>query len=166
MSEGCQCRSARWCIERSMELDPARCYRALQARDPRFDGRFFTAVRTTGIYCRPICPAPTPKAVNITYYACAAAAEAAGYRACLRCRPQAAPGPPAWMGSSAVVSRAMRLIAADALDDDDVEALASRVGLGARQLRRLFAEHLGASPAQVARARRVHFARALLDDTD
>ncbi len=150
----------------TMELDPTRCYRALLTRDARFDGRFFTAVRTTGIYCRPICPAPTPKAVNVRFFACAAAAEAAGFRACLRCRPQAAPGTPAWLGSAAVVSRAMRLIAADALDDGDVEGLAGRVGLGGRQLRRLFAEHLGASPAQVARARRVHFARALVDDTD
>jgi len=149
-----------------MELDATRCYRALLARDARFDGRFFTAVRTTGIYCRPICPPPTPKAVNVRFFACAAAAEAAGFRACLRCRPQAAPGTPAWMGSSAVVSRALRLIGADALDDGDVESLAARVGLGGRQLRRLFAEHLGASPAQVARARRVHFARALVDDTD
>ncbi len=166
MSEVCQFRTRRWCMTSGMELDAARCYRALLARDARFDGRFFTAVRTTGIYCRPICPAPTPKAVNVTFFACAAAAEAAGFRACLRCRPQAAPGTPAWLGSAAVVSRALRLIGADALDDDDVEALAARVGLGGRQLRRLFAEHLGASPAQVARARRVHFARALVDDTD
>jgi AraC family transcriptional regulator of adaptative response / DNA-3-methyladenine glycosylase II len=149
-----------------MELDATRCYRAILARDARFDGRFFVAVRTTGIYCRPICPAPTPKAVNVRFYACAAAAAAAGYRACLRCRPEAAPGTPAWMGSSAVVSRALRLIAADALDDGDVEGLAARVGLGARQLRRLFAEHLGASPAEIARVRRVHFARALLDDSN
>ena len=166
MSEVCQFGTRRWCMTSGMELDAARCYRALLARDARFDGRFFTAVRTTGIYCRPICPAPTPKAVNVRFFACAAAAEAAGFRACLRCRPQAAPGTPAWLGSAAVVSRALRLIGADALDDDDIEALAARVGLGGRQLRRLFAEHLGASPAQVARARRVHFARALVDDTD
>ena len=149
-----------------MELDATRCYRALLARDARFDGRFFVAVRTTGIYCRPICPAPPPKAVNVRFFVCAAAAAAAGFRACLRCRPEAAPGTPAWLGSSAVVSRALRLIAADALDDGDVEGLAARVGLGARQLRRLFAEHLGASPAQIARVRRVHFARALLDDSE
>src|ERR1700746_2817773 len=108
-----------------MELDHEACYRALSTRDARFDGRFFTAVRTTGIYCRPICPAPTPKAVNVCFYACAAAAEAAGFRACLRGRPQAAPGTPAWLGSAAVVSRALRLISADALDDGDVEALAA-----------------------------------------
>ncbi len=149
-----------------MELDPTRCYRALLARDARFDGRFFVAVRTTGIYCRPICPAPPPKAQNVRFYACAAAAEAAGFRPCLRCRPETAPGTPAWSGSSAVVARALRLISADALDAGDVEALAARVGIGGRQLRRLFADHLGASPAQIARARRVHFARTLLDDTD
>src|SRR6516164_11712926 len=93
-----------------MELDAARCYRALETRDRRFDGRFFTAVRTTGIYCRPICPAPTPKRENVTFFACAAAAEDAGYRPCLRCRPETAPGTPAWNGTSAVVARALRLI--------------------------------------------------------
>jgi AraC family transcriptional regulator of adaptative response / DNA-3-methyladenine glycosylase II len=149
-----------------MELDPTRCYRALETRDRRFDGRFFTAVRTTGIYCRPVCPAPTPKAKNCTFYACAAAAEEAGYRPCLRCRPETAPGTPAWNGTSAVVARAMRLIESGALDDGDSAALAARLGLGERQLRRLFVQHLGAAPAQIARSRRVHFARRLLDDTD
>jgi AraC family transcriptional regulator of adaptative response / DNA-3-methyladenine glycosylase II len=149
-----------------MELDAVRCYRAIETRDRRFDGRFFTAVRTTGIYCRPICPAPTPKARNVVFYACAAAAEEAGFRPCLRCRPETAPGTPAWNGTSAVVARALRLIESGALDDGDAAALASRLGIGERQLRRLFVQHLGAAPAQVARSRRVHFARRLLDETD
>ena len=151
-----------------MHLDDATCYRAMRARDRRFDGRFFIGVRTTGIYCRPVCPARPPKLENITFYACAAAAEAAGFRACKRCRPETAPGTPAWVGSSAVVARALRLIGAGALDDEDgggVDALAARLGVGERQLRRLFEQHLGAAPGAVARAQRLHFARALLDDT-
>jgi len=148
-----------------MELDPRRCYAALRARDARFDGRFFVGVRTTGVYCRPICPARTPLARNVRFFACAAAAEAAGFRACRRCRPETAPGTPAWSGTSAAVARALRLIAAGECDGADVEALAARVGVGGRQLRRLFAAHVGASPAQVARARRVHFARALIAET-
>jgi len=149
-----------------MELDPTACYQALGSRDRRFDGRFFVAVRTTGIYCRPICPAPTAKVKNVEFYPCAAAAEAAGYRPCRRCRPETAPGTPAWVGSSAVVARALRLIRAGALDEADIDSLALRLGIGARQLRRLFDKHLGASPAAVARARRVHFARVLLDQSE
>lgn len=148
-----------------MELDAVRCYRALLSRDRRFDGRFFTGVVTTGIYCRPVCPVAPPKRENIRFFACAAAAEAAGFRPCMRCRPETAPGTPAWVGSSAVVSRALRLIADGGLDEGGVDTLAERLGMGARQLRRLFATHLGASPVEVARARRVHFARQLLDDT-
>jgi AraC family transcriptional regulator of adaptative response / DNA-3-methyladenine glycosylase II len=149
-----------------MDLDATRCYRAILSRDRRFDGRFFSGVRTTGIYCRPICPARTPKPENIEFFSCAAAAEAAGYRPCLRCRPEASPGTPAWLGSSAVVSRALKLIGEGALDEGDVDALAARLGVGARQLRRLFGKHLGASPIAVAIARRVHFARRLLDETE
>ena len=149
-----------------MDLDSARCYRALQSRDRRFDGRFFVAVTTTGIYCRPICPSPTPRSHNVRFFACAAAAQGEGFRPCLRCRPEAAPGTPAWEGSPAVVRRALRLIAQGGLDDDDVEAFASRLGVGGRQLRRLFESHLGASPAAVARANRAHFARRLLDETE
>jgi AraC family transcriptional regulator, regulatory protein of adaptative response / DNA-3-methyladenine glycosylase II len=149
-----------------MEFDPARCYRAVLSRDRRFDGRFFTGVVTTGIYCRPVCPVVPPKFQNMRFYACAAAAEAAGFRPCKRCRPETAPGTPAWLGTSAVVSRGLRLIAEGGLDDNDLDALASRLGLGERQLRRLFAQHLGASPFDVARARRVHFARSLIDQTD
>jgi len=149
-----------------MEIDPARCYRAALSRDRRFDGRFFTGVVTTGIYCRPVCPVVAPKFENMRFYACAAAAEAAGFRPCKRCRPETSPGTPAWVGTSAVVSRGLRLISEGGLDDGNLEALASRLGMGERQLRRLFAQHLGASPLDVARARRVHFARTLIDQTD
>ncbi len=141
-------------------------YQALASRDSRFDGEFFVGVRTTGIYCRPICPARTPHRKNVTFYECAAAAETAGYRPCRRCRPETAPGTPAWRGTSATVSRALRLISDGALDRSDVESLATRVGVGDRQLRRLFEQHLGASPRAVAQTRRVHFARRLLDQTD
>jgi AraC family transcriptional regulator of adaptative response / DNA-3-methyladenine glycosylase II len=146
-----------------VELDDSACYRALLTRDARFDGKFFVAVRTTGIYCRPICPARTPKRENVSFYRCAAAAEAAGFRACRRCHPEASPGTPAWNGTSAAVSRALRLIEDGALDDGRSDALAARVGLGERHLRRLFERHLGASPVEIAQARRTHFARALID---
>src|SRR5256886_6836782 len=148
-----------------MTLDEETCYRAAQSRDARFDGRFFTAVTTTGIYCRPICPARTPLRKNVRFFACAAAAEEAGFRPCRRCRPDAAPGTPAWNGPSATVSRAVRLIEGGALDEASVDELAQRVGIGGRQLRRLFAEHLGTAPPLVGRSRRAHFARALLDAT-
>ena len=150
----------------TITLDPARCYAAVRSRDRRFDGRFFAGVVTTGVYCRPVCPVRPAKPENVRWFACAAAAEAAGFRPCRRCRPEASPGTPAWSGTSAVVARALRLIAAGALDEGGVDGLADRLGLGARQLRRLFATHLGASPAEVARARRAHFARTLLDETD
>jgi AraC family transcriptional regulator, regulatory protein of adaptative response / DNA-3-methyladenine glycosylase II len=148
-----------------MKLDDGVCYRALTTRDARFDGRFFVGVRTTGIYCRPICPARTPKRENVTFFSCAAAAEAAGFRPCLRCRPETSPGTPAWNGTSAVVSRALRLIGDGAADEGGSETLPARVGLGERQLRRLFQRHLGASPAEIAWARRVHFAKTLIDET-
>jgi len=171
-----------------MDLDASACYRALTTRDARFDGRFFVCVRTTGVYCRPVCPAPTPKLHNVVFLPCAAAAEAAGFRPCRRCRPETSPGAPAWNGTAAVVSRALRLIADGALDEAESERLvhktastedgsrptganaysffAARLGLGERQLRRLFVQHLGASPAAVARARRVHFAKRLVDETE
>jgi AraC family transcriptional regulator of adaptative response / DNA-3-methyladenine glycosylase II len=148
-----------------MQLDPAVCYRALQSRDARFDGRFFTAVRSTGVYCRPVCPARTPRRENCVFLPCAAAAQEAGYRPCLRCRPEASPGTPAWLGTSATVSRALRLIADGALDADGVDALASRLGIGSRHLRRLFLEHLGATPVAIAQNRRVLFAKKLIDET-
>lgn len=147
-------------------LDPGVCYRALGSRDARFDGRFFVGVVTTGIYCRPICPAPTPKRRNVRFFPCAAAAAEAGFRPCLRCRPEASPWTPAWQGTSATVSRALRLIDEGALDAEDVESLAARLGLGSRHLRRLFEEHVGASPLAVAQTRRIHFAKKLLDETD
>ena len=136
-----------------------------RARDARFDGRFFVAVRTTGVYCRPICPAPTPKRENCRFVPHAAAAHEAGFRPCRRCRPEASPGTPAWLGTSATVSRALRLIAEGALDEGDVARLAERLGVGERHLRRLFLRHLGASPLAVAQTRRVHFAKKLIDET-
>ncbi len=148
-----------------MQLDPDLCYRALSTRDARFDGRFFTAVRSTGIYCRPICPARTPKRENCLFLPCAAAAQEAGFRPCLRCRPEASPGTPAWLGTSASVSRALRLIGDGELDRGSVEVLAARVGIGERHLRRLFLAHLGATPVAVAQTRRVLFAKKLIDET-
>jgi len=131
------------------------CERARVARDRRYDGRFFTAVKTTGIYCRPVCPVRPAKATNVSFYPSAAAAEAAGFRPCLRCRPEAAPFSPAWKGSRATVDRGLRLIVNGALDAGGVEVLATRLGVGARHLSRLFHKHLRASPIQVARTTRV-----------
>jgi AraC family transcriptional regulator, regulatory protein of adaptative response / DNA-3-methyladenine glycosylase II len=145
--------------------DPDVCYRAFQARDLRFDGRVFAGVRTTGIYCRPVCPARTPKRENMTFHPSAAAAQAAGFRPCLRCRPETSPDMGAWRGTSATVSRALALIEAGGLDGDDVEALAARLGIGERQLRRLFRQHLGASPVAVAQTRRVLLAKQLIQET-
>jgi AraC family transcriptional regulator of adaptative response / DNA-3-methyladenine glycosylase II len=148
-------------------LDPDVCYRALQTRDARFDGRFFTAVTSTGIYCRPICPARTPMRKHCRFYSTAAAAEQGGFRACLRCRPEIAPQSPAWRGTASTVSRAMARIAEGALDGPgaSVERLAETLGVGERQLRRLFDQHIGASPLAVAQTRRVLFAKQLLHDT-
>ncbi len=148
-----------------MELDPALCYQALLARDPRFDGRFFTAVRTTGIYCRPICPARYPAFANCRFLPTAAAAQEAGYRPCLRCRPETAPGLGAWRGTSSTVTRALTLIDHGALDTGSIGALATRLGLGERQLRRLFQTHVGASPIAVAQTRRVLLAKQLIHET-
>lgn len=139
--------------------------RARLSRDARFDGRFFVGVKTTGIYCRPICPANLPKSENITFYRTAAAAGEAGYRPCLRCRPECAPGTPAWEGTSTTVQRGLRLIAEGALDDGSIEALADRLGVTSRHLRRLFNKHLGASPLAVAHTQRLHFAKRLIDQT-
>ena len=149
-----------------MDLDQDACYRALQTRDPRFDGRFFTAVRSTGIYCRPICPAPTPKRANCMFVACAAAAQEAGFRPCLRCRPESSPGTPAWAGTSTTVARGLRLIEEGALDGGSCEELAARLGIGERHLRRLFVEHVGAPPQAIALTRRVAFAKQLIDESD
>jgi AraC family transcriptional regulator of adaptative response / DNA-3-methyladenine glycosylase II len=148
-----------------MDLDHGACYRALVTRDTRFDGKFFTGVKTTGIYCRPICPARTPKRQSVTFFPTAAAAQEAGFRPCLRCRPETAPDTPAWRGTSSTVSRGLRLIELGALDDGDVEQLAERLGVGARHLRRLFRQHLGASPVSVAQTRRVLLAKQLLHES-
>jgi AraC family transcriptional regulator of adaptative response/methylated-DNA-[protein]-cysteine methyltransferase len=141
-------------------------YSALQRRDPALDGVVFAAVRTTGIYCRPVCRVRTPLARNVLFYPSAAAAERAGYRPCFRCRPETAPFCPAWKGTRTTVERALTLIAAAALDQDSVATLAARLGIGARHLSRLFAEHLDASPAQMAQSLRIQRAKRLLDDTD
>jgi AraC family transcriptional regulator of adaptative response/methylated-DNA-[protein]-cysteine methyltransferase len=147
-------------------LDIDECERARVGRDRRYDGRFFTGVRTTGVYCRPVCPVRPARAANVEFYPSAAAAEAAGYRPCLRCRPEAAPFSPAWKGSRSTIDRAVRLINAGALEEDGVEALAERLGVGPRHLGRLFHRHVGASPLQVAHTMRVQRAKRLLDTTD
>ncbi len=146
-------------------LDPFVCRRACRARDARFDGQFFVGVLTTGIYCRPICPVPPPRARNVRYFPSAAAAAEAGLRPCLRCRPESSPGSPAWQGTSTTVSRALRLVSEGALDERNVDQLAGCLGIGSRHLRRLFIRHLGASPIAVARTRRLHFAKKLIDET-
>ena len=153
-------------MENALRLDQEACYRAVLTRDARFDGRFFGCVKTTGIYCRPVCPARTPKRENMVFVVSAAAAEEAGFRACLRCRPETAPDMGAWRGTSNTVSRALTLIEAGALDEGDVDTLAGRLGVGERHLRRLFRQHLGAAPVSVAQTRRVLLAKALIHQTD
>lgn len=148
-----------------MDMDRSACYRAISTRDARFDGRLFVGVKTTGIYCRPICPARTPKFENVSFYASAAAAQEAGFRPCLRCRPETSPDLAFWRGTSNTVSRALALIEAGGLDEADVESLADRLGVGARQLRRLFHKHVGASPIAVAQTRRVLLAKQLIHET-
>ena len=148
-----------------MALDWQACSQARLSRDARFDGKFFIGVLTSGVYCRSICPAPTAKEKNVRYFPTAAAAAEAGFRPCLRCRPECSPGTPAWLGTSNTVSRALRLIDESGLEDGGVEALADRLGVGARHLRRLFLQHLGATPSAVARTRRLHFAKKLIDET-
>ena len=153
------------CDHISVDLNHAACYRAICARDVRFDGRLFTGVKSTGIYCRPVCPARTPRSENVTFYRSAAAAQEAGFRPCLRCRPETAPDLGAWRGTSNTVSRALALIELGALDEADVETFAQRLGVGERQLRRLFWRHLGASPIAVAQTRRVLLAKQLIHET-
>jgi AraC family transcriptional regulator, regulatory protein of adaptative response / DNA-3-methyladenine glycosylase II len=149
-----------------MKLDRNICYRALQTKDARFDGHFFTAVLTTKIYCRPICPARIPALQNCLFMPSAAAAHDAGFRPCLRCRPEVAPNLRGRLEPGATVfDRAMSAIAAGALDDSGVQALADRFGVSDRHLRRLFSEHLGASPVAVAQTRRILFAKQLIDET-
>ncbi|MGH9452578.1 MAG: bifunctional transcriptional activator/DNA repair enzyme AdaA, partial [Terriglobia bacterium] len=148
-----------------MNLDWQVCSRARLSRDARFDGRFFIGVLSTGVYCRPICPTPTAKESIVRYFPSAAAAAEAGFRPCLRCRPECSPGTPAWLGTPNTVSRALRLIDESGLEDGGVEALAERLGVGSRHLRRLFLQHLGATPSAVAQTRRLHFAKKLIDET-
>lgn len=148
-----------------MNLDPDDFEQARQARDPHFDGRVFIGVVTTGIYCRPVCPVRIPNKENIRLYSTAAAAAEAGFRPCLRCRPESSPGTPAWMGSSYTVSRALQLIARGALDEGSVTSLATALGIGPRQLTRLFQQHLGVTPIAVANTQRLHFAKKLIDET-
>jgi AraC family transcriptional regulator, regulatory protein of adaptative response / DNA-3-methyladenine glycosylase II len=148
-----------------MYLDWQVCSRARLSRDARFDGKFFIGVLGSGVYCRPICPAPTAKEKNVRYFPTAAAAAEAGFRPCLRCRPECSPGTPAWLGTPNTVSRGLRLIGESGLDDGGVEVLAARLGVGSRHLRRLFLQHLGATPIAVAHTRRLHFAKKLIDET-
>jgi len=148
-------------------LDWDECDRARLARDPASDGRFYTGVQTTRIYCRPVCPVRPAQSRNVRFYASAAAAELAGFRPCLRCRPETAPFSPAWNGSRTTVARGLRLISRGALDGTaaSVSTLAARLGVGERHLVRLFTKHVGASPSQVARTARVQRAKRLLDAT-
>jgi len=146
-------------------LNPELCDRARLARDPNYDGLFFSGVKTTKIYCRPVCPVHPAKSSNVSFYKSAAAAERAGFRPCLRCRPETAEGSPAWRGTATTVGRAMRIIDSGYLDHSSVEDLAARLGVGSRHLSRLFNKHLGASPSQVAATRRVQVAKRLLHDT-
>jgi AraC family transcriptional regulator of adaptative response / DNA-3-methyladenine glycosylase II len=148
-----------------MNLDLRVCSRARLARDARFDGKFFIGVLSTRIYCRPICRARTSQEKNVRYFLTAAAAAEAGFRPCLRCRPECSPGTPAWAGTQNTVSRALRLISETGLEDGGVEALAEHLGIGSRHLRRLFLRHLGATPSAVAQTRRLHFAKKLIDET-
>ncbi len=147
-------------------MEAEACYRALQARDARFDGLFFTAVRSTRIFCRPVCPARTPLRRNVEFFSNAAAAQAAGYRPCLRCRPEVSPDLPVWGGTSATVNRALRLIDGGALDQGSTRELSERLGLTDRHLRRLFLEHIGVPPVVVAQTRRTLFAKKLITETN
>ncbi|HFC11322.1 MAG TPA: DNA-3-methyladenine glycosylase 2 family protein, partial [Anaerolineae bacterium] len=149
-----------------MNLTHAQCYEIVKSRDARFDGRFFTAVKTTGIYCRPICPARRPLAKNVQFYATAAAAAKAGFRPCLRCRPESSPGMEDWLDRSELVSRAVRLIDEGVFDASGATGLASHLHISPRQLQRLFGQHLGASPVAVAQTRRALFARKLIKETN
>ena len=149
-----------------MTLDHDQCYRAVAARDARFDGVFYTAVRTTGIYCRPSCSAVTPRPQNVTFHRSAAAAQEAGYRACRRCRPDATPGSPEWDLRADAVGRAMNLIGDGVVEREGVDGLAHRLGYSTRHLTRMLTDELGAGPLSLARSRRTHAARVLIETTD
>lgn len=149
-----------------MQLDQDACYRAVKGRDRRFDGVFYTAVRTTGIYCRPSCPAITPKRGNVTFFPTAAGAQGAGFRACRRCLPDATPGSPEWDTAADVAARAMRLVADGVVEREGVEGLASSLGYSSRQLNRVVTQHYGAGPLALARSRRAQTARVLIETSD
>ena len=146
--------------------DADTCYRAMEAKDPRFDGWFFVAVRSTGIYCRPSCPSRTPLRRNVAFHSTAASAQRAGYRACKRCRPDASPGSPEWNVRGDLAGRALRLIADGIVDREGVPGLARRVGYSERQLHRVLVTEVGAGPIALARAQRAQTARILLETTD
>ncbi len=173
MSENCQHLADGYTILMDMNAtapptqadEHARRYAAVQSRDERFDGLFFTGVTTTGIFCRPVCPAKTPRAENVRFFSTAAAASSAGFRPCLRCRPEAAPDSPEWNWPSTVVSRAVRLIADGALEEQNLDDLAARLHLSARQLRRYFVNELGVPPVKVAQTQRLLFAKQLITET-
>lgn len=147
-------------------LDWEACNRARLARDRAFDGRFFTGVRSTRIYCRPVCPVRPARSENVSFYPTAAAAERAGFRPCLRCRPESAPGSPAWTGTATTVTRGMRMIDDGYLDRQPVADLATALGIGPRHLLRLFLRHAGATPSELAATKRVQRAKRLIDETD
>ena len=147
-------------------LDTATCTKAFHERDPAYDGVFFIAVKTTKIYCRPVCKVKQPLDKNVTFLPSAAACEDAGYRPCLRCRPETVPFSPAWNGTKSTVSRALKLIENGGLDHTDMEAFAGKLGIGSRHLTRLFQTHLGTTPSRVAKTVRVQKAKRLLDETD
>lgn len=165
MTENRRSRSLPWVIMGNV-LDDDQRYRAVHSRDPRFDGVFYTAVRTTGIYCRPSCPAQTPRRENTRFFPTAAAAQEAGFRACKRCRPDLAPGSPEWNGRADMVGRAMRLIQDGAVDRTGVDGLAHDLGYSTRQLRRLLVSEVGAGPVALARSERAQTARVLTETTD
>jgi AraC family transcriptional regulator of adaptative response / DNA-3-methyladenine glycosylase II len=146
-------------------LNTTECDRARIARDRRYDGKFFSGVRTTRIYCRPVCPVRPAKSANVSFFPTAAAAERAGFRPCLRCRPEAAPGTPAWRGTAATVARGIRLIDEGFLDRASVGRLADKLGIGERHLHRLFLRHAGATPIEVAATRRVQRAKQLVENS-
>jgi AraC family transcriptional regulator, regulatory protein of adaptative response / methylated-DNA-[protein]-cysteine methyltransferase len=147
-------------------LDRMTCDRARLARDPVFDGLFFSGVRSTRIYCRPVCPVRPARSENVTFYPTAAAAERAGFRPCLRCRPETAPGSPVWMGTATTVARGMRLIDEGFLERASIADLADALGVGPRHLLRLFMRHAGAGPSEIAATKRVQKAKRLIDETD
>lgn len=152
-------------VEETLSLDRETCDRARLARAAAYDGLFFSAVRTTRIYCRPVCPVKPAKSENVVFFPTAAAAERAGFRPCLRCRPETAPGSPAWNGTATTVARGMRLIEEGFLDAGSVDELADKLGVGPRHLLRLFLRHAGATPSQVASTRRVQTAKRMIDET-